>query len=107
MSIILVKKIPDKISSYHEIDRFISVNDQVPYFKELWGEEYYKKIEDLWERQIQRYKIEEKPDCQWNEAILVMTYDYYLGPYVGLPERIKLQFYQWLLDSIKAKAFES
>lgn len=103
MSITSLKNIPESLSSYHEVNRFISENDQVAYFKELWGDNYYKNIEDLWERQIKLYRIEGVPDCEWNEAILVMTYDYYLGPYVGLPERIKLHFYQWLLAFIKAK----
>lgn len=103
MSVLLIDEIPNLVISYHEIKNFISKYDQVSYFKELWGDSYYKNIEIVWEKQLLLYKSGQKPDCQWREAILVIIFDYYLGPYVGLPEKIKIQFYQWLLDDIRSK----
>ncbi len=87
-------------NSYHDVKKLISNYDQVAYFKDLWGDNYYKNIEDSWENHISKFKNDEDITVNWRELVLVITFDYYLGPYVGLPEKVKLKFYNWIITEI-------
>lgn len=96
-----INDIPDLRESFHEVSAFINRFDQVPYFQALWSDSYYGNIEAHWEHHIQSFKDGAPPSEGWRVLVLIITFDYYLGPYVGLPGSVKKKFYQWLLDEIK------
>ena len=88
--------------SLTETASFLSRFDPIPYFIDLWGEEDYReKSENLWEEAIQKFKEEKLLDNSWQELILIINFDFVLGPFIGLPEGIKLKFYPWVFEQIK------
>lgn len=87
--------------SIHEVKYLISGHALVSYFQKLWGDDYFHNVEPSWSKHIESFKHNIMVDTDWKELILVITFDYYLGPCVGLPEKVKLDFYNWLIAEIK------
>lgn len=88
--------IPKIEGNYHKVDPFITQFNQQEYARNKWGDEYRAQVQTLWEQAINCYKEDQEFIRNWQEYILIITFDYYIGPYIGLPEKEKIQFYSWI-----------
>jgi len=103
MSIPTVEDLPLLENSFHDAKSLIENYNQSKYFQTQWGNNYFEQASSLWEEHIKLFNNKKDSNCTVRELLLVMGFDYYAGPHLGLPEKIKIKFYHWLISTIKER----
>jgi len=95
--------IPSELESYHSIKRFIDKFDQLESISLSLGDNYRTHLNNNWKNAIDKFKSNQEIAYPWQELIMILSYDYYLGPYIGLPESEKIKFYTKILDHLRVE----
>jgi hypothetical protein len=96
-----LESLPTEAASLAEIGKFISTFDPTEYFRERWQEDYVSNISSLHRRCIESYRAGLAATEPADELLMCVTYDFILGPYLGVPEPHKLPFLLWLVNGIR------
>lgn len=92
---------PRSDASLSEIIRFVDSLDPVPKFRKLWGDDYAKTVEILWQRCTRTFSDAGLIDLSPDELILCLKYDCAMAPYLSRPESESLRFYRWFTKQIQ------
>lgn len=95
--------LPRSDASLSEIIRFVDSQDPMPKFRKIWGDDYARNVEILWQRCIQTFGDEGPIDLGPSELLLCLKYDCAMAPYLSRPESESLRFYRWLTGQIEKR----
>ena len=98
-----VDDIPIKLESYHSIKNFIVRFDQLESISLTIGDNYRTYLNDNWKNAVIKYKSNQDIVYPWQELIMILSLDYHFGPYIGLPESEKVNFYTQILDRLRVQ----
>jgi hypothetical protein len=101
-----LEALPAEDAPFREIGRFATAFDPTLYFNNKWGKKYAENARSLWDRAVQKFLKAEEPEGAIEELLMVMAYEWTLGPYLGLPEDRKEKFLRHLLAAIRRKLGE-
>ena len=98
-----LEDIPIKLESYHSIKNFIDKFDQLESISLAIGDDYRAYLNNIRLKAIDKYMSNEEIVYPWQELIMILSLDYYFGPYIGLPESEKVNFYTKILDRLRVE----
>ena len=93
--------LPETNATLEQIIRFARSVDPTEHFNARWGEEYRTNVQALWHRCVQSYKAGAAAEGDPDELLMCLSYDVFLGPYLGVPDPHKLLFLRWLIDGVR------
>ena len=95
--------LPRSDASLSEIVRFVDSQDPAAKFRKMWGDDYARNVEILWQRCMRNFSDEGPIDLDPHELFLCLKYDRAIAPYLSRPEHQSLRFYRWLMGQIRKR----
>ncbi len=95
-----LEDIPSEID-LSTVKEFIRQFDPTASYRQRWGANYLDNMQTLWNSQIERFQSSLPADVACEDLLMVMTFDYYLGPSLGVPSDRKVDFFAWLCAGMK------
>lgn len=96
-----VDSLPSSDAGLHEIIAFLDSQNPAAKFQKLWGQDYSKNVEILWQRCTQAFREGDPITMGPDELLLCLKYDSAIAPYISRPESQSLLFYHHLLEEIR------
>lgn len=93
--------VPKDDASLTEIMTFLDSRDFAANFRKLWGDDYAKNAEMLWQRCTHAFKEGDRISMSSDELLLCLKYDSAIAPYLPRSEPERLLFYRRLLAEIR------
>src|SRR3954469_23351917 len=83
--------------------RFISTFELplIRQFRDRWGEQYRERLQAHWAECVRRFRSGAAASGPADELLLCLAYECILGPYLGVPESHKREFWAWLVVGIR------
>lgn len=96
-----VDSLPKPDAGLPEIFVFLDSQNSAAKFQKLWGQDYSKNTEILWQRCTKAFSEGSSITMGSDELLLCLKYDSAIAPYLSRPESQSLLFYHYLLEEIR------
>lgn len=98
-----VASLPVSNAGLAEILTFLDAHDFAAKFRKLWGDDYAKNAQTLWQHCTQAIDEGGRIDLGPDELLLCLKYESAIAPYLPRPESQRTDFYRRVLAAVREK----